>query len=144
MKKANLLKTEITEKMMSGINCSQCVLSYWADELGYDEDELFRMATAFGGGMYRGDTCGAVTGGLIALGLNFGGIEPEERALAKEKAKAFQAAFTEKLGSTLCHELLGCAMLTPEDCEKAAASGKILDFCPKCVMTALEILDELM
>ena len=62
-------KEEVMAKFAAGGQCAQCTLVPWADALGYDEDELMRMAAAFAGGMFRGDTCGAVVGALMALGL---------------------------------------------------------------------------
>ena len=54
-------------------NCSQSVLTSFADELGLTEDESLRVASAFGGGMGRQQfTCGAVTGASMAIGLKFG------------------------------------------------------------------------
>ncbi|WP_432823833.1 C-GCAxxG-C-C family protein [Trichloromonas sp.] len=51
----------------SGLNCTQAVLQAC---IGLDDPQLMKMAEAFGGGI--GDSrclCGAVTGGVMALGL---------------------------------------------------------------------------
>ena len=50
-------------------NCCQSVISVFAEDLGCDEDVSLRLATCFRGGMQMGSVCGAVTGGLMALGL---------------------------------------------------------------------------
>ena len=50
-------------------NCAQAVVSVFAGDAGYDEDAALRAATFFRGGMQMGSVCGAVTGGLMALGL---------------------------------------------------------------------------
>ena len=50
-------------------NCAQAVVSVFAADAGYDEDAALRAATYFRGGMQMGSVCGAVTGGLMALGL---------------------------------------------------------------------------
>ena len=65
-------KSEVAAKFAAGTHCAQCSLCPWAEELGYDPEELERMAAAFAGGMFRGDTCGAVVGSLIAIGLACG------------------------------------------------------------------------
>ena len=50
-----------------GCNCAQAVLQATT---GRDDPELMGMAGAFGGGIGRsGCLCGAVTGGVMALGL---------------------------------------------------------------------------
>ncbi len=50
-------------------NCAQSVLIPFAADAGIDEEAAFRVAANFGGGMKMGSVCGAVTGGLMALGL---------------------------------------------------------------------------
>ncbi len=138
-------KTEIASRFMSGLNCSQCALAHWADELGYDTEELYRIGAGFGGGMFHGDTCGAVTGSLMALGMAFGGSGDEEsNAIIHEKVKAFQTAFTERFGSLDCRKLLGYDVSVPGEKEKAVESGKMIDLCPMLVVGAIEIMEELM
>ena len=50
-------------------NCAQAVATAFAQDTGYDEDAAMRAATYFRGGMQMGSVCGAITGGLLALGL---------------------------------------------------------------------------
>ena len=50
-------------------NCCQSVVSVFATDAGYDEDACMKAATFFRGGMQMGSVCGAITGGLMALGL---------------------------------------------------------------------------
>lgn len=50
-------------------NCAQSVLIPFAAAAGIDEDTACRMAANFGAGMKRASVCGAITGGLMALGL---------------------------------------------------------------------------
>ena len=50
-------------------NCAQGVLVPFAEAAGLDPAAAFRLAANFGGGMKRASVCGAVTGGLMALGL---------------------------------------------------------------------------
>ncbi len=50
-------------------NCCQSVVSIFAQDVGYDEDACMKAATYFRGGMQMGSVCGAITGGLMALGL---------------------------------------------------------------------------
>ena len=136
MEAAIYTKEEVMAKFAAGGQCAQCTLAPWADGLGYDEEELLRMSAAFAGGMFRGDTCGAVTGALMALGLAFG----DDAARTEEKAAAFQAAFTERFGSTICRELLGYDLSVPGELEKARESGKMTELCPDFVRGASELL----
>ena len=50
-------------------NCCQSVVSIFAQDVGYDEETCMKAATYFRGGMQMGSVCGAITGGLMALGL---------------------------------------------------------------------------
>ena len=133
-------REEVIAKFARGGQCAQCTLAPWADGLGYDEEELLRMAAAFAGGMFRGDTCGAVTGALMAIGLAYG----DDAALTAEKTAEFQAAFTERFGSTICRELLGYDFSVPGQLEEARASGKMTELCSTLVRGASEILQELL
>ena len=142
-----LSKDQINEQFKKSIHCSQLVLAEWAEELGYDREEALRMAAPFGGGMFRGDTCGALAGAMIAIGMRYGHCKPgdvEGNAKMMEKVAAFQKRFTEAKGSTMCRELIGFDFSKEGELAKAMESGKVFELCPGYVQTALEILDEIM
>ena len=140
MDAAIFTKDEVKARFAAGQHCAQCTLLPWAEELGYDAEELQRMAAAFGGGMFRGDTCGAVTGALIALGLVFG----DDNAVMEQKTAQFQAAFRERFGSTLCREILGYDLSQPGALDAARASGNMTERCPAFVRGASEILQDML
>lgn len=50
-------------------NCAQSVLVPFAEAAGISEEQAYRTAANFGSGMKMAGTCGAVTGGLMVLGL---------------------------------------------------------------------------
>ncbi len=50
-------------------NCAQAVLMPFADKIGIDEEKLFKITSNFGSGMKRGATCGAISAGLMVLGM---------------------------------------------------------------------------
>ena len=54
-----------------GLNCTECVLRTFMDIYEVEfPDEIICMATGFGGGMgHTKNTCGAITGAVMALGL---------------------------------------------------------------------------
>ena len=61
------------ERFKSGFNCSQSVLSAFAEDFGLSRDSCLRLASPFGSGIARmQETCGAVTGALMAIGLKYG------------------------------------------------------------------------
>jgi C_GCAxxG_C_C family probable redox protein len=113
---------------------------------GQDREEALKLGAAFGAGMGIGETCGAVTGALMVIGLRQSrGKRPGilSRETARDFARKFVERFTERNGTTRCKELLGCDVGTPEGL-KAVEKGKYFKKrCPKFVADAAEILDEL-
>lgn len=145
--KTTLPRGEILRLFQGSIHCSQIVLSQWAEELGYDREEACRMAAPFGGGCFRGDTCGAVAGAMIAIGLRYGHCEAgdvEGNAAMIAKTKEFQEKFIEKHGTLDCRELIGYDFSEEGEFEKAMESGILFEKCPDFVNDALAILDEMM
>ncbi len=126
-------------------NCSQAVLSVFAGEFGVDERTALRLASPFGGGLARrGEACGAVTGGLMALGLARGTDTPYSKDEIYRLSHEFMSRFEARHGTLLCRGLIGCDISTPEGHEQAAAKGVFKDICPGLVCEAVEILQELL
>ena len=50
-------------------NCAQAVLLPFAPDAGVSEEQAYKLAANFGAGMKMASVCGAITGGLMALGL---------------------------------------------------------------------------
>lgn len=137
-------------RFKEGALCSQAVFSTFAEKLGLDLETAMKIATPFGGGMARmGETCGAVTGALMAIGLKHGNMTDwRAEDLQKEKAygiaNEFAGRFKSINGTTLCRELLGCDLSTPEG-RKAANEGDLFKtLCPKFVRDAAAILEEIL
>ncbi len=80
-------------------NCCQSVVSVFARDAGYDEEAAMKAATYFRGGMQIGSVCGAVTGGLMALGL--AGIDEAQAA-----NELFRRVREKHDGLIQCKELL--------------------------------------
>ncbi len=56
-------------------HCSQSILAVFAEDLGITEKQALKLGGCFGGGMCKGEVCGACVGALMALGRvmqNFG------------------------------------------------------------------------
>jgi len=91
-------------------NCAQSVLVSFTDELGMSEDDLLRVACAFGGGIGRQQlTCGAVTGAAMALGLKFGkgkSDADEKKLFTYETTVELFDEFIKLHGSSECFTLL--------------------------------------
>jgi C_GCAxxG_C_C family probable redox protein len=129
-------------------NCSQAVFTVFGTEYGLSEDDSLRIGCAFGGGMGRQQqTCGAVTGALIALGFKYGKAinDPEEKKQdTYAKTREFFKKFTELNGSVNCLQLLdGLNMNDPADHQKIM-DQKLFDLrCEKYVSDAVKIVEEL-
>lgn len=135
------------EKFEKGFNCSQAVLSSFSEQFGLDCNTALRIATGFGGGMKMGETCGAVTGAFMVLGLKYGNATPEDKE-TKEKTYEMVIEFTNRFkarnGSVICRELLGCDISTPEGSKVAVEKGLFSSVCPRLVQDAAEILEEML
>jgi C_GCAxxG_C_C family probable redox protein len=135
-------------RFKGGFSCSQAVFSAYAEQLGLDRETALKIAGAFGGGMGRmAQTCGAVTGAFMVIGLKYGAIDAEDKE-TKERAYALVRKFADRFksrhGSIACQDLLGCDISKPED-EKVAREQKLFEtICPKLVKDAAEILEEML
>ena len=58
-------------------NCGQSVVLPFAEDAGLTEEQAMGICANFGGGLKRASACGAITGGLVVLGL-FGINDPAE------------------------------------------------------------------
>jgi C_GCAxxG_C_C family probable redox protein len=131
----------------SGFSCSQAVFSTYSQELGLDPKTALKVAGAFGGGMgHIGETCGAVTGAFMAIGLKYGKTRPEDND-AKEKTYALVQEFATRFkainGSIRCKELLEFDISTPDGMKAAREKGLFKTLCPKYVKDAAEIIEQL-
>lgn len=139
-------KTDTAEKIFSeGYNCSQSVLLAYSEDLGLSGETAFRVASGFGGGMGRmQETCGVVTGAIMAIGLSAWDTEAAP-AKAKESTYGLVNEFIKKFRSRnktiSCRELLGCDMNSDEG-KQHFKNGNLRDkVCMKCIRDAVEILE---
>jgi len=131
-----------------GFSCSQAVLSTYGEMFALNREQALKLSQAFGGGMARmGETCGAVTGAFMAIGLKYGRTRAEDEA-ARDKTYAlvldFVRRFKARHGSIVCKELIGCDMGTAEGLKLAHDSRVIQTRCPAFIRAATEILDEIL
>ncbi|MZP30934.1 hypothetical protein GTO91_14540 [Heliobacterium undosum] len=133
---------------LGGYNCAQAVIAAFAEECGVDEETAKGMAAAFGGGIARtGETCGAVTGAMMAIGLLYGqksGDDSENKEKTYERVHAFLERFQERNGLLRCKELLGCDVSTPEGRQQAKEADYHNTRCPKFVRDSAEIFESLL
>lgn len=87
-------------------NCCQAVVLPFAADIGMSAEQANALAAHFGSGMRMGSVCGAITGGLMALGLLGKG---------DDAAKAFLKGFRETAGNVNCVDLLRAAYENGEE-----------------------------
>lgn len=142
-----MTRDEIKQLFIEGIDCSQVVAGKFAEPLGIGDEVLRKVSACFGGGMQCGETCGAVTGALMVIGLKYGHCENgdrEQKQRMLEKTAEFKRMFAEKYPSCMCRELLGHNIAEPGEMEKVLEKGLLFDLCPHIVEDAIEILEKIL
>ncbi len=105
------------EYMKAGCNCAQATLVSLAKEVGLTQEMAMKVSCPFGGGCRAGEVCGAVVGGLMALGVAKGNTDwtdKETRQKADALAIEFNKAFKARFGAMTCRELTGVDTSTPD------------------------------
>ncbi len=101
-----------------GYNCAQSVFLAFCEDFGLSKETAASLSLPFGGGMGQmRETCGALTGAFMVLGLASAINEaptPQEKATCYEKVRSLAEAFQAEHGSMLCRELLALAQANNE------------------------------
>lgn len=116
--------------------CSEAIVKTIKDEFNADfPDSIISLASGFPVGMGgAGCTCGAVAGGIMAIGMFFGRIDPGDKKIEKAMrlSKELHDIFKQRHGHLCCRILtnkmtLGssehmeqCICFTGEVCEQAS------------------------
>ena len=129
---------------LQGYNCAQAVSAACASNCGVPPEMVVKLATGFGAGMGRTqETCGAVTGAILALGLRGGRALGDDKTRTEETyadVRALLEAFAARHGSCNCRELLGgCDLRTEEGQRDFKAQGLLRSHCLQYVRTAVEL-----
>lgn len=137
------------EYFRSKFNCSQSVFTVFGAEYGLSENDCLKIGCAFGAGMGRQQlTCGAVTGALMVLGLNYGKAidDPDEKKqMTYEKTREFFTEFVRNHGSASCRELLrGLDINDPDDHRKIIDQGLFDTLCEKYVTDSVRIVEKIL
>lgn len=128
-----------------GYNCSQAVLAVFSEDLGMAESTALKIATGFGSGIRRAEVCGAVTGGVMAIGLKYGHSvkgDTDTKLSAYGKTEAFMKAFEDKKGSVICRDLLKYDLTISDEFEQIKEQELFKKICPVCIEEAVKLLEE--
>ena len=78
--------------------------------MGYEDELTFKAATGFGGGVGRvGDICGALTGGVMAIGLQHGRASKEDEKsgpVTYALSEKLYGLFEKEMGSPTCYDII--------------------------------------
>jgi len=89
-------------------SCAQGTLLALQEEFGLGNAQTLRAATAMPGIALRGETCGAVMGAIMALGIAMGREKPDDFSAVQRTTKAARKLcrrFEEQFGSCNCREV---------------------------------------
>lgn len=115
-----------------GYNCAQSVSCAFCQELGMDEETMFRITEGLGLGMGSMDgTCGAIGAAAILSGLKNSTAHlehPDSKSKSYRAMKSCMDAFKEQNGSVICRDL------------KGIGTGKVLRTCDGCVEDAVRLV----
>jgi C_GCAxxG_C_C family probable redox protein len=138
---------EAVDCFCRGAACSQAILGTYAPALGLTREQAMKLASGFAGGMRLGETCGAVTGAFMLLGLKYAKDNCDQRD-SRESVYAAIRKFTEEFRrrdkTVVCKELIGCDISTPQGSQEALQKGVFRNICPDLVRHAAEIIEQML
>ncbi len=132
---------------LSGCSCSQAVFAAFAEDFGIDQATALKLASSFGGGMGgMRETCGAVSGMLMAAGMkwgysNVGDLDVKTAHYAR--VRSLIEGFKAEHGTMVCRELLAHLGELKKDPSARTAEYYKVRPCVLFVETAARLLDEM-
>ena len=136
------------DMFLKGYNCTQAILYAFHNQSGITGDMALKIACGLGAGMGRkGEVCGAVTGGILVLGLRYGrGIHDDRTAMETTYAKTQELMnrFSSRHGSCICRQLLnGCDLMTDDGQRLFKEHDYLNKVCVNCVRSVVAILEQI-
>jgi len=113
------------------------------------EETALKIACGLGAGLGRKEEiCGAVTGGILVLGLRHGRGSKDDRSamdLTYLKTRELMDQFSGRHGTFLCRRLLnGCELMTEEGQKYFKENELLKKTCTPCVESVVEILESIL
>lgn len=147
----SVLTRSVNDTLDKSKNCAQTSFSVLSQEFDLEGGEILKALTPFPGIALRGETCGAVTGCLMAIGLVYGrdDLADWKGYLASlPPSRRFCRRFEDSHGSTACADLLEAKFGRRYDLANridalryAAAGGK--KTCGEIINSAVRIAAEI-
>ena len=123
------------------------MLYAFREEGDLSEETALKIACGLGAGMARKEeVCGAVTGGILVLGMRHGRGSKNDRSAQEQtyaKTQELMDRFSEKHGTVICRKLLNGCELTTEEGQKYFKDNDLLNkLCVPCVQSIVMILED--
>ena len=148
-----MLDQKVDQYMQRSHHCAQSSFMALKEQFGLEGDQVFKALTPLPGIAERGETCGAVTGPLMAMGLIYGRdiqqMEDWDRyQTSLIPAGNFCNRFEKEFGTTLCHEVQEtkfgrCYRLTDPDELQDFQNAGATEQCSAVVRTAVHMAAEI-
>ena len=147
---------EVTEKTLQVLlqsgNCAQTSFLVLKEQFNLDDGKILKALTPFPGVALRGETCGAVIGSLMALGLVFGRDNIDDMpgyVRSLPPARKFCRQFEKEQGSTMCGAILEAKLGKKYNLANREESAMYLssggpEKCAEVVASAVRIAAEIM
>lgn len=124
------------------------MLYAFREESNLPEETALKIACGLGGGMgHKEEVCGAVTGGILVLGMRHGRGSKDDRSateLTYLKTRELMEQFAKKHGTFICRKLLnGCELTTKEGRKQFKENDLFNKTCKPCVQSVVEILENI-
>ncbi len=124
------------------------MLYAFREESDLPEETALKIACGLGAGMGRKEeVCGAVTGGILVLGMQHGRGSKDDRSameLTYTKTRELMDEFSKKHGTFICRKLLhGCELTTEEGQRHFKENDFLKKICTPCVQSVVEILESI-
>ena len=121
------------------------MLYAFREESDLPEETALKIACGLGAGMGRKEeVCGAVTGGILVLGMRHGRGDKDDRSAQEQtyaKTRELMDQFSKEHGTVICRKLLNGCELTTEEGQKYFKENEFLNkVCVPCVQSIVEIL----
>jgi C_GCAxxG_C_C family probable redox protein len=141
------IEKKAIETFRAGLNCAQAVLTAYSENLGFDINLALRISCGFGAGMGRiQETCGAVTGSFMVLGIyNCSKIEgnQERKEATYAMVQKFNKSFKKIHKTTDCLALLNVDLKTVQGHDYAIKNNLFGTVCEKCIKDSVKIVNQL-
>ena len=148
-----MLDQKVDQFMQRSHHCAQSSFIALKEQFGLEGEQVFKALTPLPGIAERGETCGAITGPLMAMGLIYGrDIQQMEDwdtyQASLVPAGRFCELFEKEFGTTLCHKVQEtkfgrCFRLTDPDELQDFQNAGATEQCSAVVRSAVRLAAEI-